>query len=226
MLGLADNLQRRTATDIVFDELYEDIASLKLLPGAKLSETEIAQRFGVSRQPIRDAFNRLENLDLLLIRPQRATEVRGFSMQRIAHARFVRLAVELEVLHCASSKWNTSCADELDRNLEKQSQAVANKQSEQFHKLDYQFHKMICELGGCPMAFNTIEECKKKVDRLCVLSLGREEEFAVLLDDHRKIAVALKRGSAEDATAVARLHLARLDDTIADIHLNHADYFE
>lgn len=91
--------ERRTTADMVFDQLYEDIASLKVLPGSKLSEAEIARRFGVSRQPVRDAFNRLGNLDLLLIRPQRATEVRGFSMDRVQHARFVRLAVELEVVH-------------------------------------------------------------------------------------------------------------------------------
>ena len=90
-------MERRTTTDVVFDALHEEIVSLKLLPGSKLSEAEVSKRFGVSRQPVRDAFNRLANLDLMLIRPQKASEVRGFSMERIAHARFVRLAIELEV---------------------------------------------------------------------------------------------------------------------------------
>ena len=80
MQEIAEKFERRTATDIVFSELYEDITSLNILPGTKLSESDIAKRFGISRQPVRDAFNRLEHLDLLLIRPQRATEVRGFSM--------------------------------------------------------------------------------------------------------------------------------------------------
>ncbi|KKK71856.1 hypothetical protein LCGC14_2909720, partial [marine sediment metagenome] len=67
---------RRTGVDVVANHLYEEITSLRLLPGAKISEAEIAARFGVSRQPVRDAFSRLENLDLLLIRPQKATEVK------------------------------------------------------------------------------------------------------------------------------------------------------
>jgi len=226
MLELAENLQRRTSTDVVFDQLHEEIASLKLLPGAKLSETDIAQRFGVSRQPVRDAFNRLESLDLLLIRPQRATEVRRFSMQRVTHARFVRLAVELEVIRSACLIWDDARAEALDKNLHQQQQSIASKNPDQFHMLDYQFHKLICELGGSPMAFNTIEHYKKKVDRLCVLSLDRKDQFAVLLDDHLGIAHALKKGSAEGATVIARQHLARLDDTIADIHSNHSEYFE
>lgn len=226
MLDRVDHFQRRTASDAVFDQLYEEISSLKLLPGAKLSETDIAQRFGVSRQPVRDAFNRLENLDLLLIRPQRATAVRGFSMQRIAHARFVRLAVELEVLRHACSIWDETRADKLNQNLQLQHQSLVEGQPDQFHQLDYDFHKLICELSGCHMAFTTIEECKNKVDRLCVLSLDRKDEFSVLLDDHKRIAKALVTGSPDEACSVARKHFSRLDDTVTYIHDNHAEYFE
>ena len=226
MSDLAETFQRRTTTDVVFDHLYEEILSLKLLPGTKLSESDIAQRFGISRQPVRDAFNRLENLDLLLIRPQRATEVRGFSMKRVAHARFVRLAVELEVVRHACSVWDNARAAELDMNLQQQDLAVANGQQEQFHQFDYQFHKLICDLGDCPMAFHTIQECKKKVDRLCVLSLDRKDEFAILYDDHLSIASALAKNAPDAAAAAVRKHLARLDATIADVHAKHAEYFE
>ena len=70
---------------------------MQLEPGAKISEAEIAAQFGISRQPVRDAFRRLENRRLLLIRPQRATEVRRFSMRQIEKARFIRSAIEKEV---------------------------------------------------------------------------------------------------------------------------------
>jgi len=93
MLENTNMLERRTAADAVFERLYQEIASLELLPGTKLSEADVARRFEVSRQPVREAFGRLGNLDLLLVRPQRATVVRGFSMERVAHVRFIRLAV-------------------------------------------------------------------------------------------------------------------------------------
>ena len=111
MLKLVDNIQRRTTTDMVFDQLHQEISTLELLPGTKLSEADVAQRYGVSRQPVRDAFSRLENLDLLLIRPQRATEVRGFSLEHIAHARFVRRSVEIEVINYACSIWDEARAE-------------------------------------------------------------------------------------------------------------------
>ena len=62
--------ERRTSVDDVFDHLHEQIVTLQLRPGDRISEAEIAAHFGVSRQPVRDAFSRLANLDLLMIRPQ------------------------------------------------------------------------------------------------------------------------------------------------------------
>lgn len=226
MLEIAEPIERRTTTDVVFERLHEEIASLKLLPGTKLSEVDVARRFGVSRQPVRDAFNRLGNLDLLLIRPQKATEVRGFSMERIAHARFVRLAIELEVVRRACAVWDDQRAEVLAQNLSEQERAIKAERTEEFQVLDSEFHKSICELGGTPLAVETIRESKLKVDRLCILSLGRESEAATLLEDHRELARALAKRSVEESTAIARHHLGRLDATIAEIKKSHSDYFE
>lgn len=226
MQKLVQPIERRTTVDVVYDELYDEITTLQLPPGAKLSEADIARRFGVSRQPIRDAFNRLEAKQLLWIRPQRATVVRGFSMAQIAHARFVRVAVELEVLRAACETWDDAKATKMRRSLEDQHAAVQNKDAAAFHGLDYQFHKMICELGGHPLAFDTIEDCKRSIDRLCVLSLDRRDEAATLVEDHEDIAAALETRDLNRAATAARTHFARLDDTIRDIHKEHAGFFD
>ena len=223
---LIDTLDRRTAADLVFERLHDDIVSLKCLPGTKLSEAEVAERFGVSRQPVRDAFNRLERMNLLLIRPQRATRVRGFSMALIGHARFVRLAVELEVVRSACAIWDAERADILQGNLDAQGEAIAAGRNDSFHDLDYQFHKHICGLSGHPLAFETIRDCKREIDRLCVLSLGRANETALLRDDHAEITLSLARGDADRASDVTRRHLARLESTIEEIRRTHGEYFE
>lgn len=226
MMHTGDPTDRRTSADVVFDRLHEEIATLKLLPGAKLSETETAKRFGVSRQPVREAFTRLGNLDLLHIRPQRATIVRGFSMGAITHARFVRLAVELEVIRHACRVWDDRRTELLQRNLDRQRQAIKTAQPVVFHALDREFHKLVCELAGFPLAVKTIEECQQKVDRLCMLGLGHDSEAGTLLEDHQKLAFALEKGSIDQATDVAREHLARLDETIAEVRRTHSEYFE
>jgi len=225
MQELTNRFERRTTADVVFERLYQDITSLELIPGTKLSEAEVARRFDVSRQPVREAFSRLGNLELLLVRPQKATVVRGFSLERVAHVRFVRLAVELEVVKRASDVWNKSKADTLQQNLDQQRKALKST-PEQFHALDSRFHTLICELGECPLAVETITECRQKIDRLCSVSLATKSEAATLLDDHIELADALKSGSTARAVEITRLHLGRLDSTIEQIHQSHAEYFE
>ena len=218
--------ESKSTADMVFERLHEDIASLAILPGTKISEAEVARRFGVSRQPVRDAFRRLHNLELLEIRPQRATVVRRFSLPEIENTRFVRLAVELEVLERACQIWTPDDAEALAKNLAEQSDTLAAGDLAQFHDLDYGFHELICNLAGLPRAFETISHCKRKVDRLCVLSLSSQEGASDVLADHLAIAGALQRRAVQEARSVTRLHLSRLDATVAEIHQNHTDYFQ
>lgn len=222
----AETIETRTTTDAVFDQLYDEISSLRLLPGSRISEAEIASRLGVSRQPVRDAFNRLGNLGLLSIRPQRATEVRGFSMDAIRNARFVRLAVELEVVTRACEVWTSEHSVALDAQIALQHSAVDSGTTDGFHALDYDFHKMICTFSGYALAFETIENCKNTVDRLCVLSLRKANEITAVIEDHEDILAALSARSPEAARAAVEKHLSRLDTTIEEIHTAHANYFE
>jgi len=146
-------VERRTAVDSVFDHLYDEIVSMQLLPGAKISEAEIAAKFEVSRQPVRDAFSRLENLDLLLIRPQKATEVKRFSYTAITRARFVRAAVESEVLRRAARECTQEGSDVLQKRLAEQKASVTDNDYDGFRSLDYAFHESICAVGKVEFAF-------------------------------------------------------------------------
>ncbi len=221
-----EDIVRRTSTDAVYEKLHDEIISLEILPGTKLSETEVARRFGVSRQPVRNAFTRLGNDDLLLIRPQKATEVRGFSMERVELARLVRRAVELEIVYRAVQVWNADCQAKLAANIEQQEKALTLGDLTKFHALDYDFHKLIYVLSGNPAAFEVMLDCKQKVDRLCLLSLEKSSEATSILADHRRIADCLSSrdlGAAQDAV---RAHLSRLDETIEFIHKTHPNFFE
>lgn len=217
---------RRTSVDVVFDHLYESIVSLELLPGDKISEAEIATKFGVSRQPVRDAFSRLENLDLLLIRPQRATEVRRFSTHEITKSRFVRASVEAEVLRRAAKHCTEADEARLQLCLAQQKVVVDALDYEKFGTLDYEFHKTLCEVARVDFAFEIISAEKASVDRLCMLSISKEDRVAQLLDDHRAIAACVAAHDVEGAVAAGMLHLTRLDSTIEAISTMNPDYFD
>ena len=217
---------RRTSVDLVFDHLYQEISLLNLLPGTKISEADIASRFGVSRQPVRDAFSRLEILELVVIRPQKATEVRCFSKQSIDKARFIRASVESEVLRRAASLCDASGTKILEECLEQQRKIVDDEIFDAFSEQDYLFHKALCEIAGVDFAFDVISAEKAKVDRLCVLSHNKGNRLSELLQDHKDIATNIIEGNKEKAVTAGMVHLSRLDATIEKILLDHPEYFE
>lgn len=216
----------RTTVDDIFDFLHEQISSLALLPGDKISEADIAARFGVSRQPVRDAFSRLANLDLLLIRPQRATEVRRFSMREIVKSRFVRLSVETEVLRRAAKHCTPQDAARLDAAIARQEKAVNDLDVDGFGALDYKFHQELCHIAHAEFAFDVIMAEKTKVDRLCLLGLSKQDRMPELVEDHRAIANAIKDHNPELAVKVGTHHLSRLDETIKWISETNENYFD
>ncbi|ABG33447.1 GntR family transcriptional regulator [Roseobacter denitrificans] len=218
--------ERRTSVDDIFDHLHAEILSLRLRPGDKISEADIAARFGVSRQPVRDAFNRLATLDLLVIRPQRATEVKRFSAREIAKSRFVRAAVEQEVLRRAACYCDASGAADLDAALAAQERAIKQDDLETFGALDYAFHETLCQIAQVDFAFDVIRKEKSNVDRLCILSLSKGDRMPDLVADHRRIAQAVKTHDAQSAMENGMRHLSRLDATIEQISITNANYFE
>ena len=224
---LAGQADRRTAADAVFDELHRRIAALELRPNDRISEAEIAAEFGVSRQPVRDAFSRLGNLGYLVIRPQRATQVNRFSLNGIRNARFIRLAVEVEVARTLAAAGVAPAAlGKLQRIVERQDQAVARSDATGFHRLDNEFHQTLCRMAGQERAIETVFAMKAQVDRLCLLSLRHANEMSVLLSDHDRIFAAITSGSSERTDRAVRAHLGRLDRTIEEVRELHPDYFD
>ncbi|TNF19364.1 MAG: GntR family transcriptional regulator [Rhodobacteraceae bacterium] len=218
--------ERRTTVDEIYEYLRDEIDNLRLLPGDRISEAEIAAKFGVSRQPVRDAFTRLANLDLLLIRPQRATEVKRFSSREIDKSRFVRAAIESEVLRRAARRFDAAAKSRLDACLARQRTALSMGDYKEFGLLDYEFHQALCEIAGVDFAFEVISTEKAKVDRLCMLGLSKEDRMPQLLEDHEAIAAALAEGDGEAAVKAGMTHLSRLDATIAAIEASNANYFD
>ena len=225
-MAVLGTIERMTSSDVVFDTLFGQITRLELLPGTKISETDVAKSFGYSRQPVREAFTRLAGLNLLLVRPQRATVVRPFSRRLIANARFIRAAVELEVIRAASLDRDTAVDAALKANLREQADAISAGDVALFHDLDYQFHKLLCTSAKQSFAFEIIAENKAQVDRLCMLALTSKDAMSVLYEDHKSMLEALFGGDGSSADRILRTHLERLSPTIDAIYTTHNAYFD
>lgn len=218
-----DPIVRPSVADQVFQELRKQIVWLTLVPGARLSEVEVAKALGTSRQPVRDAFYRLSQLGFLEIRPQRATRVSLISSEAVLQARFVRTALEVEIVRAACEKLDEAWTGQLLSNLEKQEVALEADDRKTFHRLDDEFHETLCLISDHAFAWQIIQESKAHLDRVRLLSLSFNQRRT--LDEHRDLFEALKDGAVERAEKLMRNHLSRLNEEIGRIRAENEAFF-
>lgn len=218
-----DLAERPSAADQVFAELRHAILSLQIVPGAKMSENEVAAQMGVSRQPVRDAFYRLAKLGLLSIRPQRATTVTLISRDAVMRARFLRTAVEVETVRTAAQRLTGPDIDALRAMIAQQERAMAADDRLDFHALDDAFHHEICARAGVEFAWDLIHEMKAHMDRVRMLSLAFASRQA--WDDHVAILDAIATRDPDAAAGHMRQHLSRIADIYDRIRGDRSDWF-
>lgn len=203
--------------------LRDAIVRLEYKPGDALSESEIGARFGVSRQPVREAFIKLAGSGLLLIRPRRATRVVKISERRVLEARFLREALEVEIVRRAATQPRAEYRATFDREIAAQQAAAVREDAVAFHAADERFHHAIAEMAGLDFAWELIDAQKMQLDRVRFMTLA--PGMAETIVEHRAMADAMLSGRGAEAEAVLRRHLGKLEGLLAAAKASHPDYF-
>jgi len=209
----------------VVGALRDDIVTMALKPGDVISESDIAARYGVSRQPVREAFIRLAQQGLLLIRPKRATVVKKISPEGVRQSRFIRESIEVEIIRRLAAKSGSEAASELRELIVEQEAASAADDSRGFHILDEQFHRTLARLAGVEYAWRLIDDHKMQLDRVRYLTLG-VSSAQVAISEHKIIAGRVAEGDVAGAEAAMRAHLGRAEVLLAQTISDFPHYFE
>lgn len=209
----------------VAERLKDAIVRLEMPPGALLSEMETARRFGISRQPIREAFIKLAEMGLVAIKPQRGTFVTPISIRSVMDARFIREAVEVAVVREAALEPRMSLVADLKALVGRQATCVANGDVVGFLRLDEAFHEALAEGIGRRMAWETLTGLKTQMDRVRFLSFEGATPLSDLVAQHRAITERIAAGDVAGAEASMRHHLAQILSSLPLIAAAHPDYF-
>ncbi|PPJ48392.1 GntR family transcriptional regulator [Rhizobium sp. KAs_5_22] len=186
--------------------LRDRIVRGDLAPGARISESEIAASYKVSRQPVREAFIKLAEESLVEVRPQRGTYVRRISVPAVMTARFVREAVEADIVREAARRMTPDMLTALEANLSAQRTVVDGDDPSRFMELDEAFHRQLAEAAGQPAIWDILEDLKTQMDRVRHLS-ARQFPRERLIDQHAAVVAALRSGDPQVAEAEMRTHL-------------------
>jgi DNA-binding GntR family transcriptional regulator len=224
MTGVLDVPEETMAWRVV-GALRDEIVSMALKPGDVISESDIAARYGVSRQPVREAFIRLAQQGLLLIRPKRATVVKKISPEGVRQSRFIRESIEVEIVRRVAAKGGAEAEAVLADLIVDQEGASTAKNSRQFHLLDELFHRTLARLAGVEYAWQLIDDHKMQLDRVRYLTLG-VSSAQVAIGEHKIIVGNVAQGDVAGAEAAMRAHLGRAEILLTQTINDFPDYFE
>lgn len=185
--------------------LRRSIISNELEPGTRISESEVALRHGVSRQPVREVFIRLAEEGLLEVRPQRGTFVRKISVAAVLDARFVREAVEADIVRACADNPLPGLVAELHRQVRVQRRCAADDPAG-FVALDDLFHRTLAEGAGRANAWGVIDGMKAQLDRVRQLATARLPVDHIV-SQHAAVVDAIERRAPQAAEAAMRAHL-------------------
>ena len=210
----------------VFRELRAAIVEMSFQPGQALSEKEIADRFGVSRQPVREAFIKLSEAGLLSIRPQRGTYVVKISARQVYDVRCVREAVEVAVVRKAALELPGSAIRALRDIVNEQRKVAADERPDRFFPLDEALHRGLALGVGCEYAWRVVEDMKVQMDRVRYLSLPEATPLSRLIDQHEAIVDAIAAHDPAQAEAAMRTHLSEILTSLPELAERFPDLFE
>lgn len=205
--------------------LRDEIVTMALKPGDVISESDIAGRYGVSRQPVREAFIRLAQQGLLLIRPKRATVVKKISPDGVRQSRFIRESIEVEIIRRVAGRPGPDAAKVLAELIAEQETASAAGDSRRFHVLDELFHRTLARLAGVEYAWQLIDDHKMQLDRVRYLTLGVSSSQRAIAE-HKIIAEAVAKADPKAAETAMRDHLGRAEALLTQTISDFPDYFE
>ncbi|MFV0475547.1 MAG: GntR family transcriptional regulator [Pikeienuella sp.] len=209
----------------IYDTLRERIIRNALEPSARVSEAEIAAAFGVSRQPVREAFIKLAEEGLVEIRPQRGTYITRISTAAVMDARFVREAVEADIVRLLAQSRDDALIAMLQSQLAAQ-RACPEQDADRFIQLDEQFHRTLAEACGKGQIWRVVEGLKAQMDRVRYLNLLSRLPKQALLTQHEAIMRAIADRDEAAAEAAMRNHLRQILDELPQIAAAHPEYFE
>lgn len=216
----------RNASTQVFEHLRELITTLALLPGEALQRNDLADYYGLSSTPIRDALTRLSDERLVDIRPQQATLVRAVDLQSARQAQLLRLSLELEIAGQLAEHVTPQLIGALNALILQQEFALSQGDFGAFARADMAFHRQMFAAANVEVLWQWVRQQSGNLDRLRCMHLPIEGKAARVVVEHTSLVAAIAAGDSEQAMDCVRQHLSGTLSQIDSLRKQYPDYLD
>ncbi|MDA7416116.1 phosphonate utilization associated transcriptional regulator [Xenophilus arseniciresistens] len=199
-------LQGHSLARLVHHEIEQMILDGRLQPGAKLTESTLAEQLGVSRGPVRECFRLLEEAGLVRTEKNRGVFVRDLPIDEALEIFEVRAVMDLYVGRKVAQTAGSADVRELRQCVDAMDQAAREVDPQAYHRLNLQFHDRLLLLAGNAKLTATYRKLVKELSLLRRQNLSAASMLA-FAREHRQIVKAIASGDADAAGQAMYTHV-------------------
>ena len=201
-------LQSSSLPMLIQEEIERLIMTGELAVGSRINESELSQRFNISRGPIREALRALAEAGLVRNEKNRGVFVREIAFDEADEIYELREALEEVIGRRVARAITPDGLERLKAMLEPMKAAAQAQNLEHYAQLNLQFHDMLLETAGSQKLTETYKRLIKELSLFRMRALDGGGGLRVSTDEHRKIVNAIASGDPERAGRVMREHVS------------------
>ncbi|SDH66975.1 GntR family transcriptional regulator [Alteribacillus bidgolensis] len=221
------NKNNKSIRTEVYAKLRQEITGLKFEPGRAISENEISKLLQVSRTPVREAFLRLSQEDLITVYPQKTSTVSLIDLDHLEETRFMREHLEVAVTKLACELFSDAEIEKLNNTIKLQKECIEENRMKDFYGLDDQFHSIIFKECNKSRTWNIVQNMMSiNFSRVRLLSLSEKLNTDTIISQHEEIVQAIKERDVVQAEKVVRKHLSLVTIDYKELIKKFPSYFK
>ncbi len=210
----AQKLEYQPLGDIVFQTIRNQIVWGNLLPGQRLMETQLAEKLGVSRTPVREAIKRLELEGLIVMVPRKGAHVAPFTKKDIKDVLEIRAVLESLAASLAAQRIDQKELTKLQLVIHEYELSSIERNIDVMIQKDVEFHELIFDATKNDRLIQVSQNIREQVLRYRIAYLKYEGEGKIVLAEHRNIFTSIKNRNAKKAGHLAMEHINTQCDAI------------
>jgi DNA-binding GntR family transcriptional regulator len=204
-----------TRTERLARELSDAIVSGRIAPGAHLDEQSLAQRFGSSRTPVREALVQLAATGLVEKRPHRGVVVAEVTVEPLMQMFEVMAELEALCARLAARRMPRAAREELAASHADTAQIAESGDFERYEAANRAFHQAVYAGSGNPLLVETAEDFRRRINPFRRAQFHVEGRIARSFREHAGIVDAILAGDESEAYARMRDHLLTVREASA-----------
>ncbi|MFL6691641.1 MAG: phosphonate utilization associated transcriptional regulator [Ramlibacter sp.] len=211
-------LQNSSLTTVVQQEIERAILAGEYQPGSKLIEATLADRMGVSRGPVREAFRMLEEAGLVRNEKNRGVFVRAIPIEEALEIFELRAAMEELVGRLLAEKITPPQLKEIRELVDAMEKAVKSDDAPNYHLLNLRFHDRLVEMAGNSKVAAIYRKLIKELSLFRRMNLS-EHLMPISAGEHRQIVKAIASGDVQAAGRAMFEHVMESKERTLGNHL-------